>query len=68
MRDSTMVGRHQEVQVLSHLRAYSTTYLNIGKRVTNLSGAGVGRQPLAMVVVENPKNIFVFLDLLEFYL
>ena len=29
---------------------------------------GVGRRPLATVVAGNPKDRFVFLDLLEFYL
>jgi hypothetical protein len=33
-----------------------------------LGGAGVGRRPLAMVVAGNPRDRFVFLDLLGFYL
>jgi hypothetical protein len=33
-----------------------------------LDDAGVGRRPLAMVVAENPRDRFVFLDLLGFYL
>jgi hypothetical protein len=33
-----------------------------------LGGAGVGRRPLTMMVAGNPKDRFVFLDLLEFYL
>jgi hypothetical protein len=34
----------------------------------HLGGAGVGRRPLATVVAGNPRNRFVFLDLLGFYL
>jgi hypothetical protein len=33
-----------------------------------LGGAGVGRRPLATVVAENPRDRFVFLDLLGFYM
>jgi hypothetical protein len=33
-----------------------------------LGGAGVGRRPLALVVAGNPRDRFVFLDLLWFYL
>jgi hypothetical protein len=33
-----------------------------------LDGIGVGRRPLALVVAENPRDRFVFLDLLQFYL
>jgi hypothetical protein len=33
-----------------------------------LGGAEVGRRPLAMVVIENFNDSFVFLDLLGFYL
>jgi hypothetical protein len=31
-------------------------------------GCGVGRWPLASVVAENPRDRFVFLDFLRFYL
>jgi hypothetical protein len=34
----------------------------------HLGGAAVGRRPLATVVAGNPRNRFVFLDLLGFYL
>jgi hypothetical protein len=33
-----------------------------------LGGAGGGRRPLATVVAENPRDRFVFLDLIGFYL
>jgi hypothetical protein len=33
-----------------------------------LGGAGGGRQPLATVVAGNPRDCFLFLDLLGFYL
>jgi hypothetical protein len=33
-----------------------------------LDGTGVGRRPLALVVAGNPRNRFVFIDLLRFYL
>jgi hypothetical protein len=33
-----------------------------------LDDAGVRRRPLAMVVAGNPRDRFVFLDILEFYL
>ena len=33
-----------------------------------LGGARIGRQPLATVVAGNPRDRFVFLDLLGFYL
>jgi hypothetical protein len=32
-----------------------------------LDGAGVGRRPLALVVVGNPRDRFVFLNFLWFY-
>jgi hypothetical protein len=33
-----------------------------------LGGAGVGRRPLASVVAENPRDLVVFFNLLQFYL
>jgi hypothetical protein len=33
-----------------------------------LGGAGGGRRPLAMVVAGNPKDRFIFLDLIGLYL
>jgi hypothetical protein len=33
-----------------------------------LGGAGGGRRPLVLVVAENPRDRFVFLDLIGFYL
>jgi hypothetical protein len=33
-----------------------------------LGGAGGGHRPLATVVAENPRDRFVFLDLIGFYL
>jgi hypothetical protein len=33
-----------------------------------LGGVGIGRRPLATVVAGNPRDRFVFLDLLGFYL
>jgi hypothetical protein len=33
-----------------------------------LGGVGIGRRPLATVVAANPRDRFVFLDLLGFYL
>jgi hypothetical protein len=34
----------------------------------SLGGAGVGWRPLASAVAENPRDRFIFLDLLWFYL
>jgi hypothetical protein len=34
----------------------------------HLNDAGVGRRPLALVVAGNPRDRFVFLNLLWFYL
>jgi hypothetical protein len=33
-----------------------------------LDSAGVGRRMLALVVAGNPRDLFIFLDLLRFYL
>jgi hypothetical protein len=33
----------------------------------HLGGAGVERQPLALVVARNPRDRFVFLDFMIFY-
>jgi hypothetical protein len=51
--------------VLSQILQWWRLGVSFGVR---LGDAGVGRRPLATVVAGNPRDRFVFLDLLGFYL
>jgi hypothetical protein len=53
------------VMVLSRILQWWWLDVSSGFR---LSDAGVRRRPLGTVVVENPRDHFIFLNLLEFYL
>jgi hypothetical protein len=51
--------------MLSRILNWWMVYFSYGVR---LGGAGGVRRPLATMVAGNPRNYFVFLDLIGFYL
>jgi hypothetical protein len=64
-RRQTLVQDITGAMVLSRILQWWRLGVSSG---VSLDGAGVGRRPLATVVARNPRNRFVFLDHLGFYL